>query len=68
MAVKVNNFTNTGYKVTTRILDWNQMVREADGPRWNLPQANYFIETPFGQRVFVKYSWAVTGNSAQDPN
>jgi hypothetical protein len=53
-------YSNLGYKVTTRIVDWGQMVREVEGSRWNLPTGKYF----FGdgdQRVFVTYSDAVTG-------
>lgn len=60
LPVPPRNYKNLGYKVTTRTLDWGQMVREAEGSRWNLPVATYF----FGENqqiVYVSYNMAVTG-------
>ncbi len=57
MSQPIKNYKNLGFKVTTRIMSWEQMVREAEGSRWNLPQATYFI----GDKVFVSYNQAVTG-------
>ena len=56
----VKNQKNLGYPVTTRLISWEQRVRETEGSRWNLPTAIYF----FGdgdQIVFVQYNLAVTG-------
>lgn len=61
MAQPPRNYANQGYKVTTRTISWQQQVREAEGARWDYPQASYFIDTPAGRLVFVKYNWAVTG-------
>jgi len=55
------NTKNLGYKVTVRKVDWSQLVRETEGDRWNLPQANYILNTAAGQRVFVTYDWAIKG-------
>ncbi len=53
------NYANLGYKVTTRIISWEQLVREAEGSRWNLPIGKYF----FGDdRVFVVYDDSITGS------
>lgn len=60
MATQQTNYNNLGYRVTTTTKSWEQMVREAEGSRWNLPQAVYF----FGENqqiVYVNYNMRVTG-------
>jgi hypothetical protein len=60
MAQPTRDYSNLGYDVTTRTMSWNQKVRQAEGSRWNLPQAAYFMGEN-NQYVFVKYDWRVTG-------
>jgi hypothetical protein len=57
MTTSNRDYSNLGYTVTTRTISWEQMVREAEGSRWNLPVKIYDIEG----RVFVQYNAAVTG-------
>lgn len=52
------NTSNYGYKVTTRTIDVQAMVREAEGAAWDMPY--YTFE--FGGRRFVQYNpydWAI---------
>jgi len=60
MTTPTTNYANLGFKVTTRLLSWEQMVREAEGSRWNLPIGKYFFGDG-NQRVFVTYNDAITG-------
>ena len=60
MTTQVRKYKNNGFRVTTRILSWSQMVREAEGSRWNLPIGKSFFGEN-GERVFVQYNDAVTG-------
>ena len=58
------NYRNLGYKVTTRNMSWEQMCRDAEGSRWNLPTGAYF----FGENqqiVYVTYDFAITGPENQ---
>lgn len=43
-----------GYKVTTRTIDVQQLVREAEGSAWDNPY--YIYEFGSGERKFVSYS------------
>ena len=55
------NYRNLGYGVTTRLMSWEQAVRDAEGSRWNYPYAIYLMETEAGLIPFVNYDVAVTG-------
>ena len=50
-----------GYPVTTRIISWEQTVRDAEGARWDLPIGKYFFGDQ-DQYVFVSYD-----DSIKDP-
>jgi hypothetical protein len=47
------NSTSWGYKVSSRIIDIGQLVREAEGADYNLP--TYIYEFNGGSRRFVTY-------------
>ena len=54
------NYSNLGHGVTTRLISWEQTVRDAEGSRWNLPIGKYFFGDG-NQFVFVEYNDAVQG-------
>lgn len=54
------NYRDLGYSVTTRILSWEQAVRDAEGTRWNLPIGKYFFGDA-DQYVFVEYDDSISG-------
>lgn len=47
------NTSNWGYKVTTRNISVNQLVRDAEGAEYDLPY--YIYEFGEGTRRFVSY-------------
>jgi hypothetical protein len=53
MARPTNN-QNQGYKVTTRLIDINQLVREAEGSTFDDPYWIYAMDD--GERKFVQYN------------
>lgn len=56
---------NFGYKVSSRIINIGQLVRETEGADWDLP--TYIYEFGGGSRRFVQYdasTYAWTANNA----
>jgi len=54
------NYRNLGFGVTTRLMSWEQAVRDAEGSRWNLPTGKFFFGDA-DQFVFVDYVDNVSG-------
>jgi hypothetical protein len=55
------NYANLGHKVTTTIINYGQMVREAEGSRWNLPIGIWSQYPDSNISTYVSYNQAVTG-------
>jgi len=56
----IARLSNLGHGVSTRLISWEQQVRDAEGSRWNLPIGKYFFGDA-NQYVFVEYDDAIQG-------